>query len=239
MCQSDTWACRCWPVVRQASKACGGFWAARGWQSMPAMEMTSEYSPVVASWRFAEFRAELRLYGDSVVRRASTALLATVILGGAWAYQQATAATNLRAEVGVQREAAQTAQVALDGLTSEYARLLAATDHVPVPADGAWTRRFVVTHYLARSEAYGRFNDGFTATMMKADPAARIVAVDPTLIPYGSSVWIEGLGWFNAQDCGSAIKGQRLDVLANNASEAFAFGRQERFVIVVPSKRGV
>jgi 3D (Asp-Asp-Asp) domain-containing protein len=204
------------------------------------MEIEAHYSPVaVAGWGVAELRAELRVHGDSVVRRAAVALLAVVLVGGTWAHQQAVAVTALAAEADAQRRAAQVAQIALDGLTNDHARLIDATDHVPVVSDGAWTRRFVVTQYLPRSPDYGRFNDGFTATMVKADPAARIVAVDPTLIPYGSSVWIEGLGWFSAQDCGGAIKGNRLDVLTATSSEAFAFGRQERFVIVVPSKRGV
>ena len=204
------------------------------------MEYASEYGPAeVAGWGLAELRDELRTHGDKVVRRAAAALLVAVIIGGVWAQRHATDVARLSVEVGAQRQAAQVAMVALDSLTHDHAQLIGATDHVPVLADGAWTRRFVVTQYLARSPAYGRFNDGFTATMIKADPAARIVAVDPTLIPYGSSVWIEGLGWFNAQDCGGAIKGNRLDVLAASASEAFGFGRQERFVIVVPSKRGV
>lgn len=203
------------------------------------MECVSEYAAEVAGWSFAELREELRTHGDTVVRRVAAALLVIVVGGGWWAQGQASAVIQLTTEVGAQRQAAQVASVALDALTHDHARLIEATDHVPVPSDGAWTRRFVVTQYLARSPAYGRFNDGFTATMIKADPSARIVAVDPTLIPYGSSVWIEGLGWFSAQDCGSAIKGNRLDVLAASASDAFGFGRQERFVIVVPSKRGV
>ena len=60
------------------------------------------------------------------------------------------------------------------------------------------------------------------------------VAVDPKLIPYGSTVWIEGLGWYNAQDCGGAIKGYRLDVMAGSQRDAMDYGKQDRFVIVVP-----
>jgi 3D (Asp-Asp-Asp) domain-containing protein len=88
--------------------------------------------------------------------------------------------------------------------------------------------------YVPRSEKYGADNDGLTATMTKADPEARLVAVDPKLIPYGSWLWIEGLGWFRAEDCGSAIKGFRLDVLTATEPEAMRFGKQDRFVIVVP-----
>src|SRR6267142_1313322 len=49
-----------------------------------------------------------------------------------------------------------------------------------------WGRRFTVTKYLPHDPKYGRDDDGLTATLMAADPASRIVAVDPTLIPYGS-----------------------------------------------------
>lgn len=200
---------------------------------------TESYGAAVASWRFEELSAEVGKYGDTVVRRAAVSLLVACTLVGTCAYRQAHRIARLTSQVRTEREAAQTSRLALDAITNDHAHLLAATDHVPVQADGAWSKRFVVTNYIPRSEAYGRFNDGFTATMIKADPAARIVAVDPTLIPYGSSVWIEGLGWYSAQDCGSAIKGLRLDVLAANTREAFDFGRQERFVIVLPAKRGI
>ncbi|HKQ59315.1 MAG TPA: 3D domain-containing protein, partial [Candidatus Eisenbacteria bacterium] len=60
------------------------------------------------------------------------------------------------------------------------------------------------------------------------------VAVDPKLIPYGSSVWIEGIGWYRAEDCGGAIKGFRLDVLTATEKDAFEFGKQSLFAIVVP-----
>ena len=70
--------------------------------------------------------------------------------------------------------------------------------------------------------------------MTRADPRLRIVAVDPKLIPYHSRVWIEGLGWYNAEDCGGAIKGFHLDVMANSRREAFAWGRRARRVVVVP-----
>jgi len=92
-----------------------------------------------------------------------------------------------------------------------------------------------VTKYLPRSPLYGKFNDGLTSTLWKADPKSRIVAVDPKLIPYGSWVWVEGLGWYRAQDCGAAIKGFRLDLLTATQRDAMAFGKQDRFVIVVPS----
>src|SRR4029450_7394539 len=119
-------------------------------------------------------------------------------------------------------------------LTHSQATTLRATQADPSMGTKSWGKRFTVTMYVPRSEKYGADNDGLTATMTKADPKSRLVAVDPKLIPYGSWLWIEGLGWFRAEDCGSAIKGFRLDVLVATASEAMRFGKQDRFVIVLP-----
>ncbi len=125
---------------------------------------------------------------------------------------------------------------ALATLARSHDTVLTATEQVGTVGEKSWGRRFTVTKYVPRSADYGKFNDGRTATMMKADPKLRIVAVDPKLIPYGSWVWIEDLGWYQAQDCGSAIKGFRLDLLTHSTADAMAFGRQDRFVIVVPNK---
>jgi len=123
---------------------------------------------------------------------------------------------------------------ALKALAESHESIIAATKDAPSVGTRSWGRRFTVTKYLPRSPEYGDTNDGFTATMTKADPDARIVAVDPKLIPYGSWVWVEGLGWFRAEDCGGAIKGFRLDVLEATERGAREFGRQDRFAIVVP-----
>ena len=122
----------------------------------------------------------------------------------------------------------------LSALARSQERILLATEQAPSVGTKSWGRRFTVTMYTPRSPAYGRFNDGLTATLTKADPKNRIVAVDPQLIPYGSSVWVEDLGWFRAEDCGAAIKGFRLDLLAGTEQEAMGFGKQQRFAIVVP-----
>ena len=108
-----------------------------------------------------------------------------------------------------------------------------ASDVPPVVA-GGWDGQFTVTMYTAYDPAYGKTSDGWTSTMKRADPNLRIVAVDPMLIPYHSRVWIEGLGWYNAEDCGGAIKGFHLDVMAYSRREAFAWGRRARRVVVVP-----
>ena len=51
----------------------------------------------------------------------------------------------------------------------------------------------------------------------------RTVAVDPNVIPYGSEVIINGHTYI-AEDCGGAIKGNRIDILFETHQEALAFG---------------
>jgi len=133
------------------------------------------------------------------------------------------------------RDTAIHSSMALAALARSQQNILTATEKAPSVGTKSWGRRFTVTKYLPRDPAYGKFNTGYTSTLWKADPKSRIVAVDPKLIPYGSWVWVEGLGWYRAQDCGSAIKGFRLDLLTATERDAMTFGKQNRFVIVVPS----
>lgn len=60
------------------------------------------------------------------------------------------------------------------------------------------------------------------------------IAVDPNVIPYGSEVIIDGRN-YKAQDCGGAIKGNRIDVYFDNHQEALNFGRQTKGVEIVES----
>ena len=41
----------------------------------------------------------------------------------------------------------------------------------------------------------------------------KLIAVDPSVIPLGSKVWVEGYGVAIAGDTGGAIKGNKIDVL--------------------------
>ena len=60
-----------------------------------------------------------------------------------------------------------------------------------------------------------------------------VAAVDPTVIPMGTKLWIEGYGEAIAEDQGSAIKGNRIDLAFNNRSEALDYGIQPVKVYVL------
>ena len=168
------------------------------------------------------------------LRRALYCLAGAIAVALVTASWESSRAGRLTVELRDARRHVARASMALTTLARSHENMLAATQAAPSMGTKSWGKRFTVTMYVPRSEKYGADNDGLTATMTKADPQARLVAVDPKLIPYGSWLWIEGLGWFRAEDCGSAIKGFRLDVLVATEPEAMRFGKQDRFVIVVP-----
>lgn len=80
-------------------------------------------------------------------------------------------------------------------------------------------------------------DDGFTATMTKPE-AGRTIAVDPSVIPLGSRMWVEGLGWHMAEDTGGAVCGNIIDRYVGSGlaarTEAFRWGRQKLKVVVLP-----
>ena len=64
--------------------------------------------------------------------------------------------------------------------------------------------------------AYNPEDNAFMTTLgynIKANPNMKLIAVDPSVIPLGKKVWVEGYGVAIAGDTGGAIKGHRIDVL--------------------------
>ena len=59
------------------------------------------------------------------------------------------------------------------------------------------------------------------------------IAVDPNVIPYRTEVVING-HTYKAQDCGGAIKGNRIDVYFESHDEALEFGIQYAEVFIMP-----
>lgn len=83
--------------------------------------------------------------------------------------------------------------------------------------------KFKLTAYCSCKKCCGK-TDGITATGTKAKQG-RTIAVDTDVIPYGSKVMINGKEYV-AEDCGGAIKGNRIDVFFNNHTDALIFGVQ-------------
>ena len=83
---------------------------------------------------------------------------------------------------------------------------------------------FKLTAYCTCSKCCGEWSDGITYTGVQATPG-RTIAVDPEVIPLGSTVYINGFE-YTAEDIGGAIEGNRIDVLCSSHEEALEFGIQ-------------
>jgi 3D (Asp-Asp-Asp) domain-containing protein len=70
-----------------------------------------------------------------------------------------------------------------------------------------------------------------TATGMAA--GFGVVAVDPSVIPLGTRLYIPGYGYGVAADTGGSIKGTRIDLCFETLSEALAWGRRTVAVTIV------
>ena len=76
-----------------------------------------------------------------------------------------------------------------------------------------------VTAYCPCAECCGRWADGLTATGLPAGPG--IVAVDPEVIPLGSTVIIDGLKYL-AADVG--VSGKHVDIAVSSHEQAVELG---------------
>lgn len=66
-------------------------------------------------------------------------------------------------------------------------------------------------------------------------PRVGLVAVDPTVIPLGSMLYIEGYGYAVAADTGGAIKGRIIDVFFDTLRECINWGRRSVEIYVLES----
>lgn len=101
----------------------------------------------------------------------------------------------------------------------------------PQPVSLGW---YTITAYCPCEKCCGKTPEdpwyGITATGTRATQG-RTIAVDPTVIPYGSVVYFEGpeglVTGYVAEDCGGAIQGNRIDLYFDSHQEALEWGVRE------------
>lgn len=85
-----------------------------------------------------------------------------------------------------------------------------------------------VTHYCTCSACCGK-DDGITTSGLMATPGVT-VAVDPDVIPLGADVLVDygdgEIQYYRADDTGSAVKGNCIDVCVGSHDEALELGRR-------------
>ncbi|RHW42206.1 LysM peptidoglycan-binding domain-containing protein [Neobacillus notoginsengisoli] len=76
---------------------------------------------------------------------------------------------------------------------------------------------------------------GITATgiNLKNNPGMKVISVDPSIIPLGSKVYVEGYGHAIAGDTGGAIRGNIIDVFIPSKDAALKWGRKTVKVTVL------
>ena len=81
---------------------------------------------------------------------------------------------------------------------------------------------------------YSAFDPGNGNRTATGTPLRRgVIAVDPSVIPLGTHVFIPGYGEAIAEDVGSAIHGYRIDVAFDTHAEALMFGRQDLEIFIM------
>ncbi|WP_017726482.1 peptidoglycan-binding protein [Halalkalibacterium ligniniphilum] len=143
-------------------------------------------------------------------------------LAGPETYATLYYSTNATAEATRESEAAAPKQV--------QATTTASTEVAPSSAEQA-TYEMEATAYTAYCEGCS----GTTATGidLRSNPNAKVVAVDPNVIPLGTRVHVEGYGEAIAGDTGGAINGHKIDLHMPTKEEARNFGRQTVTVTVL------
>jgi len=114
--------------------------------------------------------------------------------------------------------------------TIDIARATVAIHILPEPPV-QW-QTFIATAYCPCPLCCGSNADGITACGDKAREGVT-VAADWEILPEGTIIEIEGIGYRLVQDTGSLIKGHRIDIYFDSHEEALEFGVQEVKVRVV------
>lgn len=76
--------------------------------------------------------------------------------------------------------------------------------------------------------AYCKGCSGVTKTgiNLRKNPNMKVIAVDPSVIPLGTKVWVEGYGNAIAGDIGGSIKGNKIDIFVPDKATAYQWGRR-------------
>lgn len=143
--------------------------------------------------------------------------------------------TNMPAEMKSDNTSVKTAAAPVSAPAKESAvpaKTVTTTKAAPKqPASASKEITVEATAYTASCEGCSGITK--TGVNLKANPDAKVIAVDPSVIPLGSKVHVEGYGYATAADIGGAIKGNRIDVFVPDQGDALAWGRKQVKVTIV------
>ncbi|WP_142319854.1 cell wall-binding protein EntC [Bacillus thuringiensis] len=196
----------------------------------------------------AEAQAETKAQEAAKAREAAKAQAAAEAQAAAKAQEAAKAQAEAKAQAAAEaREAAKAQEAAAEARKAAKAQEAAdreAANKVQKPATQqpvaketekntqSSSREFqvVATAYTADPLENGyKAGDQVKSALghnLTANPNMKLIAVDPSVIPLGSKVWVEGYGVAIAGDTGGAIKGNKIDVLMPDKGTSSSWGRK-------------
>ncbi|WP_302372629.1 3D domain-containing protein [Enterococcus asini] len=132
------------------------------------------------------------------------------------------AAEKAAAEKAAKEKEAAEKQAAEEAAAAEAAEQEAAASSTPA---GGRTITMESTAYSSDpADALGGGSVTATGQNLLTNPMA--VAVDPSVIPLGTRLYVEGYGEAYAVDTGSAIQGNIIDVHFSTAAQCYSWGRR-------------
>ncbi|PGS22023.1 enterotoxin [Bacillus cereus] len=183
----------------------------------------------------AEAQAEAKAQEAAKAREAAKAQEAAEAQAAAKAQEAAKAREAAKAQEAAEAREAAKAQEAAKAREAAKAQKPATQQPVAKETEtsapsSSRELRVVATAYTADPLENGyKAGDQVKSAMghnLTANPNMKLIAVDPSVIPLGSKVWVEGYGVAIAGDTGGAIKGNKIDVLMPDKGTSSNWGRK-------------
>lgn len=194
----------------------------------------------------AALEQPVAVLSSSLNASVGTVLTSDEVTNAAKAYSRAKADAEAQAKAAAEAKAKAAAQARADAeaqkKAEEEAKALATLITAPVAARSvSYSTDYLATDAIkANATALGNYKLTFycpcercngalgaSKTASGATPAeGRTIAVDSSIIPLGSRVYIEGYGTFIAEDTGSAIKNNKIDIFVSTHERAEELGVQ-------------
>ncbi len=177
----------------------------------------------------AEAQAEAKAQEAAKAREAAKAQAAAEAQAAAKAQEAAKAREAAEAREATKAREAAEAQEAAKAQKPATQQPVAKETETSAPSSSR-ELRVVATAYTADPLENGyKAGDQVKSALghnLTANPNMKLIAVDPSVIPLGSKVWVEGYGVAIAGDTGGAIKGNKIDVLMPDKGTSSNWGRK-------------
>lgn len=92
--------------------------------------------------------------------------------------------------------------------------------------DGPSKKEFYVQATAYTAYCNGCTGKTSTGINLRKNPDQKVIAVDPSIIPLGTKVWVEGYGHAIAADTGSSIRGNKIDLFIPDQKTVDSYGRK-------------